>query len=130
MLEACKERTSGTRLYTIYARGQLQVMRDTLAEMKRSGQSATEQIWQAIGNNNWLAREMNYVRDQSSASAAANARNAKAALDASIAASTSELRPYVSTARMTMLGTFMEGRRFQGQVEVINLGGIREREAR
>ena len=62
MLEACTERTSGTRRYTIYAGGQLQVMRDTLAEMKRIGQSATEQIWQAIGNINWLAREMNCAR--------------------------------------------------------------------
>lgn len=36
--------------------GQLQVMRGTLAEMKRSGGTSADQLWQAIGNMNWMAR--------------------------------------------------------------------------
>src|ERR1700723_3659216 len=28
----------------------------TLSEMKRSGDAATNQLWQAIGNMNWMAR--------------------------------------------------------------------------
>jgi hypothetical protein len=31
-------------------------MRQTLGEMKRSGDIATNQLWQAIGNMNWMAR--------------------------------------------------------------------------
>ncbi len=45
----------------IYGR-QLGVMHGTLAEMKRSGEQSTEQVWSAIGNINWMARTM----DQSS----------------------------------------------------------------
>ncbi|HTS47645.1 MAG TPA: hypothetical protein VMH05_06860 [Bryobacteraceae bacterium] len=66
--------------------GQLAVMRGTLEEVKRSGQESTQQVWRAIENINWLAREMNYARDQAVASAAANERNAKTALAASISA--------------------------------------------
>jgi len=31
------------------------VMEQTLSEMKRSGNTATDQLWQAIGNMNWMA---------------------------------------------------------------------------
>ena len=31
-------------------------MKDTLSEMKTSGATATDQIWRAIGNMNWMAR--------------------------------------------------------------------------
>ena len=30
----------------------------TLAEMKRSGEQSTHQMWSAIGNMNWIARSM------------------------------------------------------------------------
>jgi hypothetical protein len=35
---------------------QWKVMSDTLGEMKRSGEASTNQLWQAIGNMNWMAR--------------------------------------------------------------------------
>ena len=46
----------------IAMRGQLEVMRGTLVEAQRSGEKSTEQMWQAIGNVNWMAR----TADQSS----------------------------------------------------------------
>src|SRR5690242_10596536 len=44
--------------------GQLNVMRRTLAAMKQSGQDATNQTNQLIGNTNWLARETMYAVGQ------------------------------------------------------------------
>lgn len=38
--------------------GQLNVMRGTLAEMQRSGQTTTSQMWAAIDNINWMAKSM------------------------------------------------------------------------
>lgn len=47
-----------TIAYTIIAGWQLATMRNTLAEMKRSGEQSAEQVWSAIGNINWMARSM------------------------------------------------------------------------
>jgi hypothetical protein len=43
-------------------RGQLEVMRGALSDSQRSGETTTNQIWQAVGNVNWMAR----TADQSS----------------------------------------------------------------
>ena len=42
--------------YSCYARKQFVIMYGTLAEMKRSGEQSTDQIWRAIENLNWMAR--------------------------------------------------------------------------
>jgi hypothetical protein len=75
--------------------GQLEVMRRTLDTMKSSGDTTTRQTWQAIGNMNWLAREMNYARDQATVSSKASEASTKAALDASIKASRIDQRAWV-----------------------------------
>jgi hypothetical protein len=49
-------------------------MRRTLSEMQRSGQSATNQMWQAIENVNWLARTMKNSLDSSEAHSAEDRR--------------------------------------------------------
>ncbi|MGB6973931.1 MAG: hypothetical protein WBD67_04530 [Terracidiphilus sp.] len=45
-----------TIAYAFISARQLATMRDTLAEMKRSGEQSTQQVWSAIGNLNWMAR--------------------------------------------------------------------------
>jgi len=40
----------------------------TLEEMKRSGAQSTDQMWQAIGNVNWMARTMDQSQKKTSAS--------------------------------------------------------------
>jgi hypothetical protein len=47
----------------IYGR-QLSVMRGTLAEMKRSGEQSTEQVWSAILNLNWMARSADWSQKE------------------------------------------------------------------
>lgn len=49
-----------TVAYTVVAGFQLSAMRDTLAEMTQSGNQATQQMWSAIGNVNWLARSADW----------------------------------------------------------------------
>jgi hypothetical protein len=68
MLLATVVVAGSTFFYTRYARGQLDAMQGQLQEMRRSGQSATDQMWQAIGNLNWQAQStqgaLNLTRDQ------------------------------------------------------------------
>src|SRR5882672_2873622 len=64
---------------------QLWVMRGTLDEMKRSGKSATDQMWHAIGNINWLAR----TTDES-------LKQAGHAIEESRKQSIADRRPYVT----------------------------------
>jgi hypothetical protein len=47
-----------TIAYAFIAGFQLSAMRGTLAEMKRSGEQSTAQMWSAINNINWMARSM------------------------------------------------------------------------
>jgi hypothetical protein len=58
MLAATVVIAISTTFYTIYARDQLRTMRSTLDEVVRSGNSSTNQMWQAVGNLNWEARSM------------------------------------------------------------------------
>jgi hypothetical protein len=47
--------------------GQLAVMRWTLEQMRQSNAEATNQVWQAIGNINWMARSMDSSQKQAQA---------------------------------------------------------------
>jgi hypothetical protein len=49
-----------TFAYAIIAGCQLIVMHGTLGQMQRSGDQATQQMWSAIGNINWIARSMDW----------------------------------------------------------------------
>ena len=51
-----------------------------------------------------------------------SAKQDKEALDASTKQFSDTLRPYVYVTRMTLLGTLAEGKKIQGQAEVINAG--------
>lgn len=75
--------------------GQLSVMRGTLGEMKRSGESTTEQIWRAIDNINWLARSADLSQKTAQVASGLSAKQAREALDASIAASETDQRAWV-----------------------------------
>ncbi len=63
---------------------QWHTMEQTLTEMKSSGATATKQLWDAIGNMNWMARTADGALRQTRESMAAGDRQSKAALAASI----------------------------------------------
>ncbi len=51
-----------TVIYTAAAVRQLIVMSGQLSELKRSGASATDQMWHAIGNIHWMAKTMDVTQ--------------------------------------------------------------------
>lgn len=51
---------------------QLSVMQGQLDEMKRSGQTATDQMWAATGNMNWMAKSMDRSATQAAKSVEAS----------------------------------------------------------
>jgi len=73
----------GVGALCIYS-GQLEVMRGTLAEVKRGGSVATDQTWRAIRNLNWIARTMDGTLTQ-----------AQRSLNASIKMTRNEQRAWV-----------------------------------
>jgi hypothetical protein len=79
--------------------GQLSVMQGTLAEMQRSGNAATNQTWQAIGNINWLARTMDGSLQQNRQSMVAGTEQSKASLKAVIDASKLDQRAWVGVIK-------------------------------
>lgn len=121
MLAATIAIAISTTLYTIYARGQLETMQKTLIEMKHSGSVAMDQTWQAIGNMNWLAREMNYARDQSANVARTGERNAKLALDTSTAAARTDQRAWMDII-INRPPSFQPDKSFSTTAEMKNLG--------
>jgi hypothetical protein len=52
-----------------------EIMQGTLAEMKRSGEQSTEQMWSAVGNINWMARSMDLSQQQTQKSLQATVDN-------------------------------------------------------
>jgi hypothetical protein len=102
--------------------GQLGVMRSTLEEMHNSGQVVTDQANKIIGNINWLAREMNYARDQSRDLARSSERNAKAALDASIAIAHSEQRAWIVVPDKYRVVDLLVGGRISYSIAFVNIG--------
>jgi hypothetical protein len=94
--------------------GQIEVMRGTLAETKRSGEQSTEQMWSAIGNINWMAR----TADES-------LHQAQHAFDAGIRANMQQLRdeqrPYIWPLRIEKR-RIVRGEQMKWSVLVGNLG--------
>lgn len=97
------------------------VMRQTLGEMQRSGNIATHQLWQAIGNMNWMARvadgslhqaqdEMEFTKWQSAAS-----------LKATIEQNRLDQRAWLGV-KDTTLRSFKVGTPIEVQVSIMNSG--------
>jgi hypothetical protein len=76
-------------------------MRQTVNAMKSSGDVATNQLWQAIGNMNWMARTADGALQQAQHGNAVNERQSKAALDASTAASRNDQRAWLGLDTVT-----------------------------
>jgi hypothetical protein len=74
---------------------QLTILRTQIDIMRRSSDIATDQMWQAIGNVNWMAREMDSALMQNKSAMLVTERNAKSALDASISISHQDQRAWV-----------------------------------
>jgi hypothetical protein len=91
--------------------GQLKVMQGTLTEMKRSGGSATWQMWEAIGNINWLAKTMD-----------ASQKQAQMALEASIEQSNLDRRAWISPQTAGITGEFLAGHMMTVGVQYANVG--------
>ena len=83
-------------------RGQLKIMQETLDAMKSSGNVATYQTWQAIGNMNWLARTMDEALKQGHIIRDASERQSKAALDSSISAFRLDQRAWIGFIGVTV----------------------------
>ena len=64
--------------------GQLAVMRGTLAEMQRSGEQSTTQMWSAIGNINWMARSMDWSQKVGKKAMESSEQQSQKALQAAI----------------------------------------------
>ena len=60
--------------------GQLDTMRGTLAEMQRSGEASTKQVWRAIDNLNWQAHSMDDSSKQTGRAVDLTQRQSQAAL--------------------------------------------------
>jgi hypothetical protein len=103
-------------------RGQLNVMRGTLAEMQRSGQQSTDQVWQAIGNINWMAKSMDGSTKQSQQSMEASDKQSNRALNASVDASRNDQRAWLSVANLGMVNDPVAGQTFTVTYAVSNSG--------
>jgi hypothetical protein len=110
-----------TGLYTHYAAAQLSAMRQTLDEMRKSGAVATDQMWQAIGNINWLARGMDGSLKQAQLAMRASEKQSQSALDASIALSRLDRRPWIgiTDSRLTQ---FEKGKPIKLDIREVNSG--------
>jgi hypothetical protein len=84
-----------TFFYVRYSRAQWTVMSDTLRQAEQSSQQSTNQVWQAIGNINWMARSMDWSQKGTQAAIEHSDRLAKRALDASVAQAKLDRRPWV-----------------------------------
>jgi hypothetical protein len=61
-----------------------EIMQGTLAEMKRSGEQSTKQMWSAIDNINWMARSMDWNQKVSKQGIESSEKQSKSTLQASI----------------------------------------------
>jgi hypothetical protein len=102
--------------------GQLDVMRRTLGEMQRSGVSATDQMWQAVGNLNWNARAAQEALNESRASNEKSARRSQAASDASIRAMQQDQRPWVTASRFELAYEIEGGKEITVKSFLLNSG--------
>lgn len=89
--------------YTLAAIMQLGVMRGTLEQMKQSSAEATNQVWQAIGNVNWMARSMDGSQKQAQQAMETGDRRSLEALNLGIRASKLEERPWFGISDFKVL---------------------------
>jgi hypothetical protein len=115
MLAATITIAISTTLYTVYAHGQLDTMQKTLAEMRRSGIAATDQMWQAVGNINWLARSMNSALSQNTDAMESSEKKAKEAMEVTRHAFQVDQRPYIVIDTPKFTDTFLP--RIGGQIK-------------
>jgi len=106
--------------YTFFALQQWHTMQNTLTEMKRSGQSAADQIWRAVDNLNWLAKEMMNANSVSKSNADTISRNASRALTASIENMRLEQRAWMGVIDVRANGSQFESGAFSvGSVDIV-----------
>ncbi len=79
-------------------------MRETLDEMKASGNTSTNQFWQAIGNMNWLAKTMDGTLKLSSNAMEESKIQNTATLKANIIASRLDQRAWVGVPEFVTTG--------------------------
>lgn len=75
---------------------QLNIASKALDDAEHGNVIATDQIWKAIGNINWLAKEMMNAVNQAKISSATSEQDARKALDASIAAFRTDQRAWLN----------------------------------
>jgi hypothetical protein len=75
--------------------GQLEVLRGTLEETRRSGKQSTDQMWAAVGNINWMARSMDWSQKEAQNGIEANERQSRQSLQATIDDFQRDQRPWV-----------------------------------
>ncbi len=91
-----------TIAYVIIAGFQLSAMQGTLAEMKRSGEQSTAQMWSAISNINWMARSMDWSQKTTQKGIQASDRQSRDALQAAINQFRSEQRAWVGVSPVNL----------------------------
>jgi hypothetical protein len=75
-------------------------MRQTLSEMKTSGDVSTNQVWQAIGNMNWLAKTADGSLHQTQNAIAENKRQSTISLNATIEQNRLDQRAWVGPVQV------------------------------
>jgi hypothetical protein len=91
----------------------------TDASIKKAVDTSSNALTTALQQNK---EALDASLSQAKSSLDASTRQGKAALDASIAASLYELRPYLMSSKMDMIGDFLADGPFQGKIEIINGG--------
>jgi hypothetical protein len=98
-----------TVFYSCAAYRQLGAMERTIGQMKNSGDSATHQTWQLIGNINWLAKAMD-----------GSLRETQRAVDNSISAMHIDQRAWISVSAGPTAVT--SGEFIEAPIDVLNIG--------
>jgi hypothetical protein len=107
LLEGCAI-VVGLYVALVYSR-QLEVMRGTLAEMKRSGEQSTQQVWRAVDNLNWMARSMDWSQKTAQQSIQASGKESSDALKATIDNFHREERSWVGVGSFKIVPNPAEG---------------------
>jgi len=103
----------------IYSR-QLSVMRGTLAEVQRSGEQSTQQVWKAIDNINWMARSMDWAQKTTQQGVEAGERESSRALQATITQLHLDQRAWLGVDNIEGIPT--KGQLFTFKVAIKNTG--------
>ena len=92
--------------------GQLREMRESVEEAKRSGQQATDQMWKAVGNINWMARSMDWSQKTSQHAIESSEQQNKKTLQATIDQFRQDQRAWVGVTDVSMKDPVLAGRKF------------------